>query len=81
MSQTIAAERHWPVSPAGGTMRAFSEGAAPQARTSPLQKSVGRLGDAALLLVAVWLLPLVILLVGLPVVVLVRLVLEIAERM
>ena len=48
---------------------------------SPFQKLLGLLDDALMLLLVIWLLPLVILLVGAPVALLVRLLIEITNRM
>jgi hypothetical protein len=47
----------------------------------PLQKLLGLLDDALMLLLVIWLFPLVILLVGAPVALLVRLLIEITKRM
>ena len=46
-----------------------------------MRKSVGFLDDAALLLLVAWLCPFVILLLGMPLMLVVRLLLEIAQRM
>lgn len=81
MSQTIAAEKRWSVHRGERTTGTVGEGAGPRIRKSRLQQLSGLLGDAGLLLVGVWLLPLVILLIGLPVVLAVRLLLAIAQRM
>ena len=48
---------------------------------SPFHKLLGLLDDALMLLLAIWLFPLVILLVGAPVALLVRLLIEITNRM
>lgn len=48
---------------------------------SPFDKLLGLLDDALMLLLVIWLLPLVILLVGAPVALLVRLLIEITNRM
>lgn len=48
---------------------------------SPFHKLLGLLDDALMLLLVIWLLPLVILLVGAPVALLVRLLIEITNRM
>lgn len=47
----------------------------------PFHTLLGLLDDALMLLLAIWLLPLVILLVGAPVALLVRLLIEITNRM
>lgn len=47
----------------------------------PFHKLLGLLDDALMLLLVIWLFPLVILLVGAPVGLLVRLLIEIAKRM
>ena len=47
----------------------------------PLQKLLGLLDDALMLLLVIWLFPLVILLVGAPVALLVRLLIEITKRL
>jgi hypothetical protein len=47
----------------------------------PLHKLLGLLDDALMLLLVIWLFPLVILLVGAPVALLVRLLIEITKRM
>ena len=48
---------------------------------SPFHKLLGLLDDALMLLLVIWLFPLVILLVGAPVALLVRLLIEITHRM
>ena len=48
---------------------------------SPFHKLLGLLDDALMLLLVIWLFPLVILLVGAPVALLVRLLIEITNRM
>jgi hypothetical protein len=73
----------WPVAmetPAGHGMR-DGVGAEQGAARRPVHKLLGWLDDAALLLLAAWLTPLAILLVGAPVVLLVRLLIEITKRM
>jgi hypothetical protein len=52
-----------------------------KARVGPFHKLLGLLDDALMLLLVIWLFPLVILLVGAPVALLVRLLIEITNRM
>jgi hypothetical protein len=51
------------------------------ARAPAVYKTIGYLEDAGLLLLAVYLLPLVILIVGAPIAILVRVMVEIAQRL
>ena len=72
-TSTVSSER-WP-NLAGEGVAARNSGRV------ALRKAVGYLDDAVLLLVVAWLFPAVILLLGAPVALAVRFVLEIAQRM
>ena len=65
---------------AGVGLAAAVRGDAPAARTHAFHKILGLFDDAALLLLAVFLFPLIILLVGAPIALFVRVVIEIAHR-
>ena len=80
MTTSITSDGSWPVekeTPAGGGSASYGLNRARR----PVHKLLGWLDDAALLLLAAWLTPLAILLVGAPVVLLVRLLIEITKRM
>lgn len=72
MTTSITSDGQWPVA---------AVQAKPGSRTSLLCNILGLLDDAVVLLVVVLLFPLVILLVGTPVALLVRLLMEIAQRL
>ena len=65
---------------AGVGLPAAGRGDAPAARAHAFHQILGRFDDAVLLLLAVFLFPLIILLVGAPIALLVRVVIEIAHR-
>jgi hypothetical protein len=69
-----------PVTPIGHETRVGGRAERGNARR-PFHKLLVRLGDALMLLLVLWLFPLVILLVGAPVALLVRLLIEITNRM
>jgi len=58
-----------------------TEGAAGNSVTGTLRAGVGLAGDAVLLLLVAWLCPIAILLLGMPLMLSVRFLLEIAQRM
>lgn len=80
MTATIASEQPWPAAvpalePTTGTQ------ATPAGRAQPRRSRLGMLDDAALLLLIALLFPVLILLIGMPVALLVRLVAAIAHRL
>jgi hypothetical protein len=78
VSQSIASETRWSIALEAPVSRQRTRRA--DARTAG-RKVAGALGDAALLLLIVLLTPVLILVVGTPVALCVRLLLEIAKRM
>jgi hypothetical protein len=84
MTTSIASDGQWPIAVAENAARrgtGISVGATPGGRGSPLRSILGFLDDAVLLVLVVLLFPLVILLVGTPVVLFARLLMEIAQRL
>ena len=84
MTTSIGSDGHWAV-PVAENAAARQPGvrveAKPGGRKSPLRNILGLLDDVASLLLVVLLFPLVILLVGMPVALFVRLLVEIAQRL
>ena len=76
MRHSIASTERWPIAPRGGVSGIVAPGGARQA----VRRLVGLLDDAAFLLLAVWLFPAAVLVVGIPLALLVRLLLEMADR-
>jgi hypothetical protein len=84
VNTSIASDGQWPVAVAenaAGRETGISVQAKPHGRRSPLRTVLGLVDDAVLLLLVVLLFPLVILLVGTPVALFVRLLIEIAQRL
>jgi hypothetical protein len=83
MTTSIASEDRWPVEaePAAALAPGVGAETAPRRREKPLRNVLGLLDDAALLLLVALLFPVVILLIGTPLALLVRLILEIAQRL
>jgi len=84
VTTSIASDGQWPVpvaENAAGRETRISVHAKPSGRRSPLRRILDLVDDAVLLLLIVLLFPLVILLVGMPVALLVRLLVEIAQRL
>lgn len=84
MTTSVASDGQWPVAVAEnapGRGPGISVQAKPGSRRSPLRNILGLLDDAVLLLLVVLLFPLVILLIGTPVALFVRLLIEIAQRL
>jgi hypothetical protein len=79
--QSIASVGRWPVGLAERVTGSAGTPAAPGGARSLLRKLVGLLDDAAFLLLAVWLFPAAILAVGIPLALLIRLLLDMADRM
>jgi hypothetical protein len=80
----IASDGQWPVAvveTAAGREPGSSVQVKPGSRSSPLRNILGFLDDAVLLLLVVLLFPLVILLIGTPVALVVRLLIEVAQRL
>jgi len=80
----IASDGQWPVAVvenAAGREPAISVQVKPGSRRISLRDILGCLDDAVLLLLVVLLFPLVILLIGTPVALFVRLLIEIAQRL
>jgi hypothetical protein len=73
---SIASTERWPISPPGGV----SETAAPGDARTVVRRILGLVDDAEFLLMAVWLFPAAVLVVGIPLALLVRLLLEMADR-
>ena len=84
MTTSIASDGRWAVAavenPAGHERRISGRAERGDVRRL-LRKLVGLLDDAVMLLLVIWLFPLAILLFGAPVALLVRLLIEISQRM
>jgi hypothetical protein len=84
MTTSSASYGRWTVAtaetPVGHKMRVGGRAERGSARR-PVHKLLGLLADALMLLLVIWLFPLVILLVGAPVALLVRLLIELTHRM
>jgi hypothetical protein len=84
VTTSITSDGRWPVVAAETTASrepSVSVHSQPVGRKSSLRKIRGLLNEAVLLLLVVWLFPIVILLVGTPVALFVRLLVEIAHRL
>ena len=82
MTTSIASDGQWPVAEnATGREPSINVQANPGGRRSPLRNILGFLDDAMLLLLVILLFPLIILLIGTPVALLARLLMEIAQRL
>ena len=84
MSTGIAADPRWTVAAAENAVRADSQDSQHSERRAgghARHTIGGLLDDAVMLLLVIWLFPVAILLIGMPVVLLVRVLLEIAKRM
>jgi hypothetical protein len=84
VTTSIASGGEWPVAAAEnaiGHKPDISEQATPANRRNPVRNILRLLDDAVLLLLVVLLFPLAVLLVGTPVVLFVRLLIEIAQRL
>jgi hypothetical protein len=84
VTTSIASDGQWPVAVAGNTAGrepGISVQAKAGGRRSSVRKILGLLDDAVWLLLVVLLFPLVILLIGMPVALFVRLLVEIAQRL
>jgi hypothetical protein len=79
----IASDGQWPVAvvETAAGREPGSIQVKPGSRSSPLRNILGFLDDAVLLLLVVLLFPLVILLIGTPVALVVRLLIEVAQRL
>lgn len=78
VTTSIASNEQWPVAAAGNSAVAVE--ARPADRTRPLRRLRGLLEDAVLLMLFVLLFPLIILLIGTPIALFVRILVEIARR-
>ena len=84
MTTSITSDGQWPVpgaENAAGRQTRLGVQAKPSARRGPLRRILGFVDDVVLLLLVVLLFPLVILLLGSPVALFVRLLVEIAQRL
>lgn len=84
MNASVASDGQWPVAAAENAARretGLTVEAKPHGRRRPLRTLLGLVDDGVLLLLVVLLFPLVILLVGTPVALFVRLLIEIAHRL